>query len=241
MTSPRRRGQALNDSSSAGLNPIKARKDTLEELAEVLQRIPHAYQQAEFSPVAQVIRMIEAGDLEASMADLDLHCGEMDACMKRVAAVYESGFSSSLSSYGIIFDHLPPAIEGTASMARMLETAASGVRPQTAELQGLLQSLETTEHVLAMLRKIEDLAQAPDEVARLVEHKQWQAAARAVLEGVEQLLGDDLLGIRALEMLRKRMLDLKNLLPEMLLSELKVRFVVVLALCRSDSLFCKVL
>jgi hypothetical protein len=223
VTSPRRRGQALNESSGAGLlSHIKARKDTLEELAEVLQRIPHAYQQGEFSPVAQVIRMIEAGDLEDSMADLDLQCGEMDACMKRVAAVYESGFSSSLSSYGIIFDHLPPAIEGTSSMARMLEQAASGVRPQTTELQGLLQSLETTEHVLAMLRKIEDLAQAPDEVSRLVEHRQWRAAAQTVQEGVQQLLGDDLLGIRALEMLRKRMLDLKNLLPEMLLSELKV-------------------
>ncbi len=225
MKSPRRRGQAVNESASGGLtaklNPVKARKDTLEELAEVLQSIPHAYQQQDFSAVAQVIRMIEAGDLEGSMNDLERHCGEMDACMKKVAAVYESGFSSSLSSYGIIFDHVPPAIEGVASMGQKLEAAAGSIRPQTTELQGLQSSLETTECVIDMLRKIEDLAQAPDAVAQLVEHKQWQLAAKRVLHGVAQLLGDDLLGIKALEMLRKRMLDLKNLLPEMLLSELK--------------------
>lgn len=41
------------------VNPLKARKETLQEIGEVLQGIPRAYQQNDFSPVAQVIRMIE--------------------------------------------------------------------------------------------------------------------------------------------------------------------------------------
>ena len=67
--------------SSNTLNPIKARKDTLELLGEVLQGIPHAYQQEDFLPTAQVIRMLEAGDVKSSMGDLERYCAAMQECM----------------------------------------------------------------------------------------------------------------------------------------------------------------
>ncbi len=219
MKSPRRRGKALE--SSQNMNPVKARKETLQELGEVLQRIPHAYQQTDFSPVAQVIRMIEAGDVAGSMSDLEHHCDEMDQCMKKVGAAYEAGFASSLTSYDVIFDHVPPSVEAVSSIGQSVRGAAEAIRPRSDELNALIVSLQTTKHVIEILRKIEELAQAPEEVAHNVEHKQWVNAAKIVLAGTEHLLGDDLLGIRGLEILRKRMLDLRNLLPDMILSEVK--------------------
>ncbi len=179
MKSPRRRGKVVNESSSSlssstsSLNPVKARKDTLLELAEVLQSIPHAYQQQDFSPVAQVIRMIEAGDLAGSMSDLEHHCDEMDKCMKKVGAAYESGFSSSLSSYDVIFDHVPPSIEAVTLSGKQVRGAAEAIRPRSEELSGLLASLQTTQHVIEILRKIEELVQAPEQVAQNVENKRW--------------------------------------------------------------------
>jgi hypothetical protein len=171
--------------------------------------------------VAQVIRMIEAGDVEGSMNDLEHHCSEMDQCMKKVGGAYEAGFASSLSSYDVIFDHVPPSLEGVSSIGQSLRGAGEAIRPRSNELSSLLDSLETTKYVIEILRKIEELVQAPEEVAQSVENKQWVRAAKTVLAGTDLLLGDDLLGIRGLELLRKRMLDLRNLLPDMILSEVK--------------------
>lgn len=56
--SPRgRRNAALQD--DVRVNPFKQRKETLQQLGEVLQGIPHVYQQQDFCAIAQVIRMIE--------------------------------------------------------------------------------------------------------------------------------------------------------------------------------------
>ena len=165
--------------------------------------------------------MIEAGDLDVALSNLEGYCSDMTQCMTRVSSVYEAGFASSLSSYGIIFDHFPPAVEQTSLITDKIGEAASLIRPRAKDLNDLLLSLKTTDHVIDILQRVEELVGLPERVAELVEAKRWLAAAKMVQSGVDQLLSDDMLGIRALEVLRKRMLDLKNLLPEMILSELR--------------------
>ncbi len=48
----------------------------------MLQEIPRAYQQQEFSAIAQAIRIVEGGDVTRAMADLEKSCQEMDGCVK---------------------------------------------------------------------------------------------------------------------------------------------------------------
>lgn len=219
----RRRGQAaqLAGSSPATVSPVAARVASLAALTEVLQRIPRAYQQSDFSAIGQAIRLLEAGDVSHSVAELERACTEMDACLRQVSAVYEAGFASALSAYDVIFDHVEPAREQVGAIAHNLRTAQSALAPATRELRATLDQLEVTEHTIALLTRVEALARLPDAVAVALEAKQWGYVARAVVGAVEELLSDELLRIAALEPLRKRMLDVRNVMPELVLAEAK--------------------
>jgi hypothetical protein len=151
----RQRGQALQN---AAANPVQARLATLKELSDVLQDIPRAYQQHEFSAIAQAIRILETGDMQTSVVELERACGEMDTCLKKVSAVYEAGFTSALSSYSVIFDHMEPCKEQVHSMSVKLRAASQALTPATSELGNLLLQLETTEHIIELLTRIEALA-----------------------------------------------------------------------------------
>jgi len=97
------------------------------------------------------MRLIDAGDVDASLADLTLYCNRMQASVKKVASAYEAGFNSALSSYGIIFDNVAPVRHSIATNdARLIESSQYVVGPSYLEISDVMKQLMKTENIISL-------------------------------------------------------------------------------------------
>ncbi|XP_024391449.1 exocyst complex component SEC8 isoform X3 [Physcomitrium patens] len=177
-----------------------------------LESIGDAWKQPRFDSLPHVVEVITSPNIEASVAQLRETRDAIEEIVDSVVRIYHSGFNKAIHNYSQILRLFNESAEGLEGLKEGLAEARNLLGARHKQLQRQWSRSVTLRHVINLLDQIDNVAQVPARIVKLVAEKRYYAAVQLHLQSIKILDREGIQSVGALQDVRAELSKLRGVL-----------------------------
>ncbi|KAJ0550506.1 putative Sec8 exocyst complex component specific domain, exocyst complex component Sec8/EXOC4 [Helianthus annuus] len=183
-----------------------------EYLREDLENVDESWTVARFDSLPHVVHILTSKDRDGEIQALKDQSDIVEEVVDEVVQTYHSGFNRAIQNYSQILRLFSESTQSVGKLKVDLGNAKKVISARNKQLHQLWYRSMTLRHIISLLDQIENIAQVPTRINKLIDENQLYAAVQVHVQSARMLEREGLQSVGALQDVRSELAKLRGVL-----------------------------
>ncbi|XP_076957370.1 exocyst complex component SEC8-like isoform X1 [Bidens hawaiensis] len=183
-----------------------------EYLREDLENVDESWTVARFDSLPHVVRILTSKDREGEIQALKDQSDIVEEVVDEVVQTYHGGFNRAIQNYSQILRLFSESTQSVGKLKVDLGNAKKVISARNKQLHQLWYRSMTLRHIISLLDQIENIAQVPARINKLIDDNELYAAVQVHVQSARMLEREGLQTVGALQDVRSELAKLRGVL-----------------------------
>ncbi|KAJ0771234.1 putative Sec8 exocyst complex component specific domain, exocyst complex component Sec8/EXOC4 [Helianthus annuus] len=183
-----------------------------EYLREDLENVDESWTVARFDSLPHVVHILTSKDRGGEIQALKDQSDIVEEVVDEVVQTYHSGFNRAIQNYSQILRLFSESTQSVGKLKVDLGNAKKVISARNKQLHQLWYRSMTLRHIISLLDQIENIAQVPTRINKLIDENQLYAAVQVHVQSARMLEREGLQSVGALQDVRSELAKLRGVL-----------------------------
>ncbi|KAK9063025.1 hypothetical protein SSX86_016895 [Deinandra increscens subsp. villosa] len=189
-------------------------------LRDDLENVDESWTVARFDSLPHVVRILTSKDRDGEIQALKDQSDIVEEVVDEVVQTYHGGFNRAIQNYSQILRLFSESTQSVGKLKVDLGNAKRVISARNKQLQQLWYRSMTLRHIISLLDQIENIAQVPTRINKLIDENQLYAAVQVHVQSARMLEREGLQTVGALQDVRSELAKLRGVLFYKVLEDL---------------------
>nr|XP_043631732.1 exocyst complex component SEC8 isoform X2 [Erigeron canadensis] len=181
-------------------------------LRDDLENVDESWTVARFDSLPHVVHILTSKDRDAEIQTLKDQSDIVEEVVDEVVQTYHGGFNRAIQNYSQILRLFSESTESIGKLKVDLGSAKTVISARNKQLHQLWYRSMTLRHIISLLDQIENIAQVPARINKLIDENQYYAAVQVHVQSARMLEREGLQTVGALQDVRSELTKLRGVL-----------------------------
>lgn len=181
-------------------------------LREDLENVDESWTVARFDSLPHVVHILTSKDRDAEIQTLKDQSDIVEEVVDEVVQTYHGGFNRAIQNYSQILRLFSESTQSIGKLKVDLGNAKKVISARNKQLHQLWYRSMTLRHIISLLDQIENIAQVPARINKLIDDNQLYAAVQVHVQSARMLEREGLQTVGALQDVRSELTKLRGVL-----------------------------
>ncbi|KAL8241160.1 hypothetical protein R6Q59_014515 [Mikania micrantha] len=183
-----------------------------EYLRDDLENVDESWTVARFDSLPHVVRILTSKDRDGEIQALKDQSDIVEEVVDEVVQTYHGGFNRAIQNYSQILRLFSESTQSIGKLKVDLGNAKKVISARNKQLHQLWYRSMTLRHIISLLDQIENIAQVPTRINKLIDENQLYAAVQVHVQSARMLEREGLQTVGALQDVRSELAKLRGVL-----------------------------
>lgn len=183
-----------------------------EYLRDDLENVDESWTVARFDSLPHVVHILTSKDRESEIQALKDQSDIVEEVVDEVVQTYHGGFNRAIQNYSQILRLFSESTQSIRTLKVDLGNAKRVIGARNKQLHQLWYRSMTLRHIISLLDQIENIAQVPARINKLIDEDQFYAAVQLHVQSARMLEREGLQTVGALQDVRSELTKLRGVL-----------------------------
>ncbi|KAL9994747.1 putative Sec8 exocyst complex component specific domain, exocyst complex component Sec8/EXOC4 [Helianthus debilis subsp. tardiflorus] len=183
-----------------------------EYLRDDLENVDESWTVARFDSLPHVVHILTSKDRDGEIQALKDQSDIVEEVVDEVVQTYHGGFNRAIQNYSQILRLFSESTQSVGKLKVDLGNAKKVISARNKQLHQLWYRSMTLRHVISLLDQIENIAQVPARINKLIDENQLYAAVQVHVQSARMLEREGLQSVGALQDVRSELAKLRGVL-----------------------------
>ncbi|KAL8210634.1 hypothetical protein R6Q57_005071 [Mikania cordata] len=183
-----------------------------EYLREDLENVDESWTVPRFDSLPHVVRILTSKDRDGEIQALKDQSDIVEEVVDEVVQTYHGGFNRAIQNYSQILRLFSESTQSIGKLKVDLGNAKKVISARNKQLHQLWYRSMTLRHIISLLDQIENIAQVPTRINKLIDENQLYAAVQVHVQSARMLEREGLQTVGALQNVRSELAKLRGVL-----------------------------
>ncbi|XP_071734584.1 exocyst complex component SEC8 [Rutidosis leptorrhynchoides] len=189
-------------------------------LRDDLENVDETWTVARFDSLPHVVHILTSKDRDAEIQTLKDQSDIVEEVVDEVVQTYHGGFNRAIQNYSQILRLFSESTQSIGKLKVDLGNAKTVISARNKQLHQLWYRSMTLRHIISLLDQIENIAQVPARINKLIDENQFYAAVQVHAQSARMLEREGLQTVGALQDVRSELTKLRGVLFYKVLEDL---------------------
>lgn len=181
-------------------------------LRDDLENVDESWTVARFDSLPHVVHILTSKDRDSEIQTLKDQSDIVEEVVDEVVQTYHGGFNRAIQNYSQILRLFSESTQSIGKLKVDLGNAKRVISARNKQLHQLWYRSMTLRHIISLLDQIENIAQVPDRINKLIDENQFYAAVQVHVQSARMLEREGLQTVGALQDIRSELTKLRGVL-----------------------------
>lgn len=181
-------------------------------LRDDLENVDESWTVARFDSLPHVVHILTSKDRDAEVQTLKDQSDIVEEVVDEVVQTYHGGFNRAIQNYSQILRLFSESTQSIRTLKVDLGNAKRVISARNKQLHQLWYRSMTLRHIISLLDQIENIAQVPSRINKLIDDNQYYAAVQVHVQSSRMLEREGLQTVGALQDVRSELTKLRGVL-----------------------------
>ncbi|XP_023734674.1 exocyst complex component SEC8 isoform X1 [Lactuca sativa] len=181
-------------------------------LRDDLENVDESWTVARFDSLPHVVHILTSKDRDAEVQTLKDQSDIVEEVVDEVVQTYHGGFNRAIQNYSQILRLFSESTQSIRTLKVDLGNAKKVISARNKQLHQLWYRSMTLRHIISLLDQIENIAQVPSRINKLIDDNQYYAAVQVHVQSSRMLEREGLQTVGALQDVRSELTKLRGVL-----------------------------
>ncbi|KAI3809213.1 hypothetical protein L1987_25183 [Smallanthus sonchifolius] len=183
-----------------------------EYLRDDLENVDESWTVARFDSLPHVVHILTSKDRDGEIQALKDQSDIVEEVVDEVVQTYHGGFNRAIQNYSQILRLFSESTQSVGKLKVDLGDAKRVISARNKQLHQLWYRSMTLRHIISLLDQIENIAQVPTRINKLIDENQLYAAVQVHVQSARMLEREGLQTVGALQDVRSELAKLRGVL-----------------------------
>ncbi|KAI3705214.1 hypothetical protein L1987_75448 [Smallanthus sonchifolius] len=183
-----------------------------EYLRDDLENVDESWTVARFDSLPHVVHILTSKDRDGEIQALKDQSDIVEEVVDEVVQTYHGGFNRAIQNYSQILRLFSESTQSVGKLKVDLGDAKRVISTRNKQLHQLWYRSMTLRHIISLLDQIENIAQVPTRINKLIDENQLYAAVQVHVQSARMLEREGLQTVGALQDVRSELAKLRGVL-----------------------------
>ncbi|XP_076940086.1 exocyst complex component SEC8-like [Bidens hawaiensis] len=181
-------------------------------LREDLENVNEGWTVSRFDSLPHVVHILTSPDRDGEIQALKDQSDIVEEVVDEVVQTYHGGFNRAIQNYSQILRLFSESTQSVGKLKVDLGNAKKVISARNKQLHQLWYRSMTLRHIISLLDQIENIAQVPTRISKLIDDNQLYAAVQVHVQSARMLEREGLQTVGALQDVRSELAKLRGVL-----------------------------
>ncbi|MFS7957638.1 putative Sec8 exocyst complex component specific domain, exocyst complex component Sec8/EXOC4 [Helianthus anomalus] len=171
-------------------------------LREDLENVDESWTVARFDSLPHVVHILTSKDRDGEIQALKDQSDIVEEVVDEVVQTYHGGFNRAIQNYSQILRLFSESTQSVGKLKVDLGNAKKVISARNKQLHQLWYRSMTLRHIISLLDQIENIAQVPTRINKLIDENQLYAAVQVHVQSARMLEREGLQSVSQLKKIR---------------------------------------